>query len=181
MKETTLTAVAVGFALMLAANVAASGAEIAVISSNALKTTLEELAPAFEKATEHKLVFTFGAAVPLKAEIEKGATFDVAVLTVAGIDDLIKQGKIVGATRTNLADSGAGVAVRKCAPKPDSSTVEAFKRALLNAKSVAYVEQGGTGIYLKALLPRLGIADALKDKLKLLPPENPAAHAVANG
>src|SRR5215813_7480248 len=67
MKETTLTAVAVGFALMLAANVAASGAEIAVISSNALKTTLEELAPAFEKATEHKLVFTWGAAVPLRA------------------------------------------------------------------------------------------------------------------
>jgi molybdate transport system substrate-binding protein len=71
--------------------------------------------------------------------------------------------------------------VRKGAPKPDISTVEAFKRALLNAKSVAYVEQGGTGIYLKALLPRLGIADALKDKIKLLPPENPAAQAIANG
>ena len=70
---------------------------------------------------------------------------------------------------------------RKGAPKPDISTVEAFKRALLNAKSVAYVEQGGTGIYLKALLPRLGIADALKDKIKLLPPENPAARAIANG
>src|SRR5262249_29866 len=77
--------------------------------------------------------------------------------------------------------SGAGVAVRKGAPKPDISTVEAFKRALLNAKSVAYVEQGGTGIYLKALLSRLGIADALKDKIKLLPPENPAAQPIANG
>ena len=75
----------------------------------------------------------------------------------------------------------AGVAVRKGAPKPDITTVEAFKSALLNAKSVAYVEQGGTGIYLKALLARLGIADALKEKLKLLPPENPAAYAVANG
>src|SRR5262249_57448884 len=96
-------------------------------------------------------------------------------------DDLIKQGKLVGATRTNLANSGAGVAVRKGAPKPDISTVEAFKRALLNAKSVAYVEQGGTGIYLKALLSRLGIADALKDKIKLLPPENPAAQAIPNG
>ena len=64
-------------------------------------------------------------------------------------------------------------------PEPDG--VEAFKRALLNAKSVAYVEQGGTGIYLKELLQRLGIADALKNKIKLLPPENPAAHAVANG
>src|SRR5207248_11369944 len=82
---------------------------------------------------------------------------------------------------TVLANSLAGVAIRKGAPKPDISTVEAFKRALLNAKTVAYVEQGGTGIYLKALLQRLGIADALKDRLKLLPPENPAARAVANG
>ncbi|HKD31015.1 MAG TPA: molybdate ABC transporter substrate-binding protein [Xanthobacteraceae bacterium] len=181
MKETTLTAAAVGFALMLAANVVASGAEIAVISSNALKTTLEELAPAFEKATEHKLVFTWGAAVPLRAEIERGAMFDVALLTTAAIDDLVRQGNLVATTRVALANSGAGIAVRKGAPRPDVSTVDAFKNALLNAKSVAYVEQGGTGIYLKALLQRLGIADALRSKLKLLPPENPAANAVANG
>jgi len=142
---------------------------------------LEELAPAFEKATQHRIVFTFGAAVPLKAEIEKGATFDLAVLTVAGIDDLIKQGKLVGATRTKLANSGIGVAVRKGAPKPDIGSLEAFKTALLEAKSIAYVEQGGSGIYLKVLLPRLGIADAVASKIKLLPPENPAAHAIANG
>jgi molybdate transport system substrate-binding protein len=180
MKKHMLTAAAAAVAVMLAAG-SASAAEIKVISSNALKTVLEALAPQFEKATEHKLVFVWGAAVPLKAQIEKGETFDLAVLTVAGIDDLIKQGKLAAATRVNLANSGAGVAVRKGAPKPDISTVEAFKRALTNAKSVAYVEQGGTGIYLKGLLVRLGIADALKDKIKLLPPENPAAHAVANG
>src|SRR6266849_5163713 len=165
MNETKLTAAVVGFTMMLAANVPAGAAEIRVISSNALKTTLEQLAPAFEKATEHKLAFTWGAAVPL----------------TAAIDDLIGQGKLVAATRAALANSGAGVAVRKGALKPDITTVDAFKNALLNAKSVAYVEQGGTGIYLKALLQRLGIADALKDKLKLLPPENPAAYAVANG
>jgi molybdate transport system substrate-binding protein len=179
--ETKLTAAVVGLTMMLATHVPAGAAEIKVISSNALKTTLEQLAPAFEKATEHKLAFTWGAAVPLKAEIEKGATFDLAVLTTAAIDDLARQGKLVAATRAALANSGAGVAVRKGAPKPDITTVEAFKNALLNAKSVAYVEQGGTGIYLKALLARLGIADALKDKLKLLPPENPAAYAIANG
>ncbi len=70
--------------------------------------------------------------------------------------------------------------MRKGAPKPDISTVEAFKRALLNAKSVAYVGQGSTGVYLKELLPRLGIADALKDKIKLLPLGNPVALAIAN-
>src|ERR1700757_1832668 len=102
MKQTTMAAMG-GFALILAASLPAGAAEVKVISSNALKTTLEELAPAFEKATEHKLVFTFGAAIPLKAEIEKGATFDLAVLTTAGVDDLIKQGKLVGATRTALA------------------------------------------------------------------------------
>src|SRR6266446_4052796 len=150
MNETKLTAAVVGLTMMLAAHVPAGAAEIRVISSNALKTTLEQLAPAFEKATEHKLAFTWGAAVPLKAEIEKGATFDLAVLTTVAL-------------------------------KPDITTVDAFKNALLNAKSVAYVEQGGTGIYLKTLLQRLGIADALRDKLKLLPPENPAANAVANG
>ena len=181
MKQLRMTAAAVGFAVMLAAGGAASAADIKVISSNALKTTLEQLGPAFEKASGHKVVFTFGAAVPLTAEIKKGATFDLAVLTTAGVDDLIKEGKLVGATRTALAKSGAGVAVRKGAAKPDISSVDAFKRALLDAKSVAYVEQGGTGIYLKALLPRLGIADALKDRIKRLPPENPAAFAVANG
>jgi molybdate transport system substrate-binding protein len=181
MNRHVLTAAVVGFGMIVSSLSAANAAEIKVISSNALKTVLQELAPAFEKATEHKLVFTWGAAVPLKAQIEKGEAFDLAVLTTAGIDDLIKQGKLVAVTRANLATSGAGVAVRKGAPKPDIGTVEAFKRALLNAKSVAYVEQGGTGIYLKGLLPRLGIADALKDKIKLLPPENPAAHAIANG
>jgi molybdate transport system substrate-binding protein len=155
MKRYVLTAAAVGFGMIVSSLSAANAAEIKVISSNALKTVLQELAPAFEKATEHKLVFTWGAAVPLKAQIEKGEAFDLAVLTTAGIDDLIKQGKLVAATRANLATSGAGVAVRKGAPKPDIGTVEAFKRALLNAKSVAYVEQGGTGIYLKQLLPRL--------------------------
>jgi len=181
MKRYVMAAAAAGFSMMMSSLLPANAAEIKVLSSNALKTALEELAPAFEKATEHKLVITWGAAAQLKGEIEKGAAFDLAVLTDAGIDDLIKQGKLAAATRTNLANSGAGVAVRKGAPKPDISTVDAFKRALVNAKSFAYVEQGATGIYIKALLPRLGIADALKDKIKLLPPGNPAAHAIANG
>ena len=151
MKQNTMTAAAVGFAMMLAGNISASAAEIKVISSNALRTTLEQLAPVFEKATAHKLAFTWGAAVPLKAGIEKGATFDVAILTTAAIDDLIRQGRLAGATRTALADSGAGVAVRKGAPKPDISTVDAFKRALLNAGSVAYVAVSYTHLTLPTI------------------------------
>jgi len=181
MRSYSVTAAAIGLAIMLASGGRASAAEIKVISSNAVKTVLEELGPQFEKSTEHKLVITFGAAVPLKGRIEKGEAFDLAILTTAAIDDLIKQGKLAAATRADLARSGAGVAVKKGAPRPDISTTEAFKRALLDAKSIAYVEQGGTGIYLKTLLARLGIADELKAKTKLLPPENPAAHAIANG
>ena len=181
MRSYSVTAAAIGLAIMLASGGRASAAEIKVISSNAVKTVLEELGPQFEKSTEHKLVITFGAAVPLKGRIEKGEAFDLAILTTAAIDDLIKQDKLAAATRADLARSGAGVAVKKGAPRPDISTTEAFKRALLAAKSIAYVEQGGTGIYLKTLLARLGIADELKAKTKLLPPENPAAHAIANG
>jgi molybdate transport system substrate-binding protein len=168
-------------ALAIFAAGAANAAEIKVFASNALKTALEELAPQFEKATEHKLTFNFNAAAMLKAEIEKGAAFDLAILGGPAADDLIKQGKLVASTRTEIARSVAGLAVKKGAPKPDISTTEAFKRALIDAKSICYVEQGATGIYLKGLLERLGIAEQLKAKTKLLSPSNPAAHAVANG
>ena len=181
MQRNMMTTAALGFVLIISSFACASAAEIKIICANAFKTVLEELTPTFEKATGHKLVVIWGGAVPLTAQIERGEAFDLAVLTASRIDDLIKQGKLVIATRTNLATSGAGVAVRKGTPKPDISTVEAYKRALLNAKSVAYVGQGSTGIYLKELLPRLGIADALKDKIKLLPLGNPVALAIANG
>ena len=146
MRRQVMTTAAVGLALLFGAGSSASAAEIKVMASNALTTTLEALAPAFEKTSEHKVTIQWGAAAPLKAEIEKGASFDVAILTVAGIDDLIKQGKLTGATRVKLADSGAGVAVRKGAPKPDISTVDAFKRALLSAKSVASVQALGRAL-----------------------------------
>src|SRR3977135_4741941 len=90
---------------------AADAAEIKVLASNSLKTTLQELGPQFEKATEHKLIFTFNAAVPLKAEIEKGVAFDVAILSAPLTDALVKQGKLVGATRTDISRSRAGLAV----------------------------------------------------------------------
>jgi molybdate transport system substrate-binding protein len=159
----------------------AQAAEIKVLASNALKTTLEELAPQFEKATENKLAITFGAAAELKADIEKGAAVDVAILTAAVTDDLVKAGKLAAADRTDIARSGAGVAARKGAPKPDISSADAFKRALLEAKSIAYVEAGATAPYIKSLFVRLGIADEVKSKLKPQPTSNPAANAVANG
>jgi molybdate transport system substrate-binding protein len=116
------------FALALFTAGAVDAAEIKVLASNALKTALEELGPQFEKASEHKLSFTFNAAVPLKAEIEKGVAFDVAILSAPITEDLVKQGKLVAATRADIARSGAGVAVKRGAPKPDISTTEAFSQ-----------------------------------------------------
>lgn len=159
----------------------ADAAEIKVLVSNALKSTMEELTPQFEKASEHKLSLTFGAAAEIKTAIEKGAPLDVAILTAEVTDDLIREGKLTAAGRTDIARSGAGVAARKGAPKPDISTTDGFKHALLDAKSIAYVAAGATAPYILSLFERLGIADQVKSKLRPQPTSNPAAKAVANG
>src|SRR5215470_7409433 len=169
------------FAVALFAAATADAAEIKVIASNAVKTVVEELGPQFEKASEHKLNITFGVGTQLQANIEKGEAFDLVILAAGSVDSLIKQGKLTADTRADIARSSVGVAVKKGAPKPDISTTEAFKRAMLEAKSIGYVEQGASGIYLKGLFERMGLTEQLKSKTKLLPGSNPAANAVANG
>ena len=173
---TRMAAAMLASVMMLAASISASADEIRLTSSNALKPVLELVAPEFEIATGHKLVFTWG-----QAEILKGTSFDLAVLTAAVIDRLITQGRLIGGTRTAVAVSAAGLAIRKGAVKPDISTVELFKHTLLNANSISFGEQGGTGAYLMALFRRLGIADALAGKIRRLRPEQGPAQAVADG
>ncbi len=161
-----LLAIAFALAVLLPATKVSSAAELRLLCSNALQSVMVELGPRFEKATGHKLLITYGSTGPLQTDIEKGAAFDVTILGPAAIDALIKQGKLAAASRVELARSGMGVAIRKGAPKPDLGSTEAFKRALLNAKSIAYSEVGLTGIYLKGLFHRLGIADQLSGKTK---------------
>jgi molybdate transport system substrate-binding protein len=103
----------------------AHAAEIKVLSTNALKTVLEDLSPKFEQSSGHKLTITWGTTAQLKAQIEKGEALDVAVVTDTVADDLIKQGKL--ASRTALARSGIAVAIQKGAPKPDLRSVDDFK------------------------------------------------------
>src|SRR5258708_7885548 len=112
MKMKSMAAAAVGLAFVLASATAAGAAEVTALISNAFKSTLEELAPQFEKATEHKLKITYGSTDPLKARIEKGEAVDFAILGEGAIDDLVKQGKLVAATRAVVARSGLGVAIR---------------------------------------------------------------------
>jgi molybdate transport system substrate-binding protein len=106
----------------------------------------------------------YGSTGPLQAQIEKGEAFDAAILGVDATNVLVNNGKLAAATRADIARSGIGIAIRKGLPKPDIGTTDAFKRTLLDAKSIAYSEGGLTGIYLKGLFQRLGIADALKAK-----------------
>jgi molybdate transport system substrate-binding protein len=151
---------------MLAGN-AAGAAEIKVISSVGVKAVLDELVPQFERASQHKVKVTFGTAVPLKRQIDAGESFDVVILTPALVEDLAKQGKVAAGTSANVSKSGIGVAVRAGSPKPDIATAEAFKRSLLNAKSIAYSKEGQSGTAMARIIERLGIADEMKPRTVL--------------
>jgi molybdate transport system substrate-binding protein len=166
MGQLSRVAIAVGLAIMLAPPKAAIAAEVTALISNALASVMEELAPQFEKASGHKLKMTLGATNPLKARIEKGDAFDFTVLGSGAIDDLIKQGKLSAASRTDIARSAMGVAIRQGAPKPDITTTEAFKQMLLNVKSIGYTADGLSGTHLQAVFQRLGITDAMKPKAR---------------
>jgi molybdate transport system substrate-binding protein len=146
----------------------AHAAEMIVLSSVALKPILEELGPQFEKETHNRLMVTFGPAAALKGKIDEGADFDVAILTVPLIDDLVSRRKIDGLTRTIVARGGLGVAMRAGAPKPDVSTAEAFRLMLLGAKSIGYNGQAASRAATEDVFARLGVADELKPKIKLL-------------
>jgi molybdate transport system substrate-binding protein len=128
---------------------------------------LEKIGADFERRTGAKLSVTTDVAVRLVRRINDGEQFDFLVAAPAQIDELIKAGKIIPQTRTDLAHSGIGVAVRAGAPKLDVSSVDGFKRALLAARSVAYLKEGQSGVYVAGLLERLGIAEAIRSKVTL--------------
>ena len=137
----------------------------------AMSGAFGELIPQFERATGHKIVIQYGATGTFKKQIEAGEAFDLVIFGSAGVDDLIKQGKIAGDTRVDIARVGIGVAVREGAPKPDISSVDAFKNTLLNVKSVTYTPEGATGRHLAKVFDRLGIAEQVKAKTKPNPPD----------
>jgi molybdate transport system substrate-binding protein len=161
MKITSILA-ATALATMLVAT--ADAAEIKVVTSVGVRAILEELAPRFEGASEHKLHITYGTAVPLKRQIDAGETFDVVILVPGMLDDLAKQGKVAPSSVANVAKSGIGVAIRAGAPKPDIGSTEALKKALLAAKSIAYSKEGQSGTAMARIVEQLGIAEEMKPK-----------------
>jgi molybdate transport system substrate-binding protein len=157
-------------ALALAfASAPAWAADITVLSSTGIQSVVLALQPKFEKATGNKLLITFDTSNALKAQIDGGKSFGVAILTPGLIEDLIKSGKVAPSTSLTIARAGLGIAVKAGAKKPDIRTVEGFKQALLKTKSIAYTTAGQSGIAFAAVIEKLGIADQIKAKAKTIP------------
>jgi molybdate transport system substrate-binding protein len=148
----------------------ASASDVKVLTAGAFKEVVMALAPDFEKQTGHKVTIDNGTVGELKARVDKGEAFDVLVVTPGAIDEFTAAGKVAPGTKTMLASVGVGVVVKDGAPKPDISSVEAFKKALLAAKTVAYIDPasgGSSGIYFDKLLEKMGIAAEVRAKARL--------------
>ncbi len=150
----------------------AHAAEIKVVSGGAFKQVLNALAAQYRKDSGNTFAITYRTVGQHLDLILNGKEpFDVAILTPEAIERLIKDGKVTPGTRTDLAKTGIGVVVKAGTPLPDISTVDAFKQSLLAAKSVAYIDPkagGSSGIYVAALLQRLGIAGQVNAKAVLV-------------
>jgi molybdate transport system substrate-binding protein len=142
---------------------------VEVMSTLGLMGVLRELAPGYEKATGARIAAAFAPTTALTERIGAGGAADVAILTAAAIDELTQDGILSADGRVDLARSVVGVAVRAGAPKPDIGSPEAFTRALLDARSLAYSRAGASGIFFADLIRRLGIADRVDAKATVIP------------
>jgi molybdate transport system substrate-binding protein len=162
----------------------ASATEIKVLSALALESSLSGLLPEFEKSSGHKVTIVYGPAGALVARVQKGEAVDVVIVLGPQIDNLLKECKVAAGSRIDIAKVGISVFVRKGAAKPDISSLDAFKRSVLAAKSIAYVDPatgGASGVYMAKLFDRLSLAEDLKPKTKLTPPPPAAFAGVASG
>lgn len=140
-----------------------------VFGTNALRTVLIECLSAFERAHNVTVAIDFAATNHMLEVVRGGGTADVICGTAAALDELTREGKIIGGTRTNLATAGIGACVRSGEPHPDIGTVEALKRTLLAAKSVSYSKAGQSGLHFAKVIDQLGIGDAVRAKAIINP------------
>jgi len=143
----------------------ACAAEVKVMAANAVKGPFLELVAAFEKSSGHRVTAIWGGTEGVTKRISGGEVVDIVIIAAPNIDKLISEGKLVAGSRADFAKSGVGIAVRTGLPRPDISSAEAVKRAVLAARSVAY-SSGPSGFYIADLFKRMGIADQIKDKVK---------------
>jgi molybdate transport system substrate-binding protein len=172
-------------AIVLCVATAVAADEIHVVTSGAFTTAFLELAPQFEGVTHHTIKTAFGASMgdtpdSIPNRLRHGEAIDVVILADSALAALIKEGEVTAGSRVDLARSSIGMVVRSGAPKPDIGSVDALKRTLLQAKSIAY-SSSASGVYLSTeLFPRLGIADQIRGKSKRIDAERVAA-VVARG
>ena len=158
----------------------AQAAEIKVLASGAVKEAALELFPQFEKASGTKVAATWAGTVDIKKKIAAGEVFDLIIVAGPEMDAFAKDGKIVAGSKVDLVKSSVGVAVKAGAPKPDLSSGDAVKKALLAAKSVGY-SQGPSGVYMQGLFEKMGIAGEIKAKAKVTTPGVPVATLIRSG
>jgi len=152
----------------LLVNGMANAADIRVVSTQATEEAYKELVPQFERTSGHKVTTVFTGTLDLQRRIAAGESYDLIIMAGPALDDFIKSGKVIAGSRVDLAKSGVGVGVPAGAPKPDISTVDALKKTLLAVKSIGY-STGPSGVYMVSLFQKLGVADAVKPKLKQTP------------
>jgi molybdate transport system substrate-binding protein len=167
-------------AAILIGTTTAHAAEIKMMASAAVKDAVLALLPGFEKSSGHNITTIWAGTEAITKRISDGEVVDVVLIAAANIDKLISEGRLVPGSRTDVAKSGIGVAVRAGLPKPDISSGEAVKTAVLLAKSVAY-SSGPSVFYLADLFKKMGIADQIKDKVKQTPSGVQVGEVVARG
>ena len=138
--------------------------ELKVFASNSIRAVMAELVPQFERSSGLSISVSYDPAKVMLGRIENGETADLIITGSGAIDALVKQGKVLAASRRILARCRVGVAVRAGMPKPDIGTVESLKRALLAAKSVAYTQEGASGMHFSGVIERAGIAREVQAK-----------------
>jgi molybdate transport system substrate-binding protein len=184
-KSTYFRELALGIVTVLLLAGSASAAEVRVMISGGLTAAYNALVPEYERATGNKVITAFGPsmgttvnAIPVR--LARGEPADVLIMVGYALGDLIKQGKVTADSRVDLVKSPIGIAVKAGAPKPDISSIDALTRALKAAKSVAYSDSA-SGVYVSTeLFSRLGIAEEMKGKAKMIP-ATPVGEIVAQG
>ena len=161
-----------------------SGVEIKVVSSGGFAAALLALVPIFERATGHKVATEWGSSLgnaptSIPSRLQRGEPLDLVILAGDPLDRLIREGRIVAGSRVDLARSGIGIAVRAGACRPDIGSVDKLKHALLQARSIG-CSSSASGVYLKSLFQRLGIAATLEPKIRQVEGE-PVGQVVARG
>ena len=181
MRKYSCAAIALACVSLFSQGVAAQTSEVRVLASNGIKAVVEDLLPQTERAIGRSISVQYRPTAALQREIDAGEPFDVVIVTVESIAQLSKEGKTTGGEGTPISRVGVGIGIRKGAPRPDISTPEALKRALLGAKAIAYGPKGASFPYVTRMLETLGIADTMKARTLFFDTSDGTNGAVAEG